>query len=215
MYNLPDFKEPDSGEIKAFMQAHPLALLFGVDDQRRPVATQVPVLLEEREGKTFLIGHMSKGTDHIKAFQAFPENILAVFTSPNCYVSATWYTMPHMGSTWNYMSVHAHGPIRFGTEEELIGVMKKLTLYFEKNNPQSTTVYDNLPPEYLDKMMKGIRPFEIEVKRLEHVFKLSQNRDETSFQQIIDQLSNGDTGARFIAGEMQKRKPSLYPPKVL
>jgi transcriptional regulator len=47
-------------------------------------------------------------TDHHKAFHENPQ-ALVVFTGPSSYVSATWYTNPHMGSTWNYMSVHLRG----------------------------------------------------------------------------------------------------------
>lgn len=211
MYNLPSFKEPDASEIRSFMEAHPFILICGVDPHGHPSATQVPVLIEEREGKLFLTGHISKGTDHIKAFQANPDKVLALFTSPHTYVSATWYTNPHMGSTWNYMTVQAHGRIQFGDREELVRVMKKLTLHYEGGNTASSTFFDNLPQEYIDKMLNGIMPFSIEVKRLEHVFKLSQNRDEESFQLIIDRLDQGDPGAQFIAREMRKRKSKLYP----
>ena len=212
MYNPAHFKEPDARAIRDFMHQHPFITLCGVDENGSPVATQVPVFIEEREGKTFLVGHLAKASDHTRALLARPQDVLAIFTSPHCYVSATWYKTPNIGSTWNYMSVHARGPIRFGDREELIRVMRKLTLHYEKGDTQSTTVYDNLPQEYLDSMLKAILPFEVEVTRLDHVFKLSQNRDRDSFQLIIDKLSAGDESARFIAAEMEKRKSLLYPP---
>jgi transcriptional regulator len=37
-------------------------------------------------------------------------------------------------------------------------------------------------------MLPAIEAFEIEVEELENVFKLSQNRDELSYLNIIDQL---------------------------
>jgi transcriptional regulator len=70
---------------------------------------------------------------------------LLVFTGPSCYVSASWYSNPQIGSTWNYMSVHVNGPINFMSPEELIQFMRKLTLKFEKGNTASQTFYDNLP----------------------------------------------------------------------
>ncbi len=53
-------------------------------------------------------------------------------------------------------------------------------------------------------MMKAIVAFEIEVTAIEHVFKLSQNRDERSYQHIIDHLRDLDPGAQKIAEIMEK-----------
>jgi len=115
MYNLPYFKEPDAAEVIRFMKEHPFIFLSGADAANKPVVTQVPVFIDEKEGKLFLTGHIMRQTDHSIALEQNP-NVLAVFTGPQTYVSATWYTNPHMGSTWNYMSVHAAGTIRFGNE---------------------------------------------------------------------------------------------------
>jgi transcriptional regulator len=209
MYDLPYFKEKDQEEIIQFMRQHPFALLSGCDADNKPVATQVPVFIDEKDGKYFLTGHIMRNTDHHKAFEQ-NANVLAVFTGPNTYVSATWYTKP-MGSTWNYISVHAKGTIRFGNTDELVSVLKRLTLHYENGNTASSTVFDNLPVEYTEGMMKGIVPFEMEITDLQHVFKLSQNRDEKSYDNIIQQLKQKDGEAKAIAEIMEKRKSKVFP----
>jgi transcriptional regulator len=95
------------------MREHPFVFLTGVNEENKPVATQVPVFIDERDGKLFLTGHIMRNTDHHKALKKNP-NVLAVFTGPHVYVSDTWYDDPQQASTWNYMSVHAKGTIRFG-----------------------------------------------------------------------------------------------------
>lgn len=209
MYNLPYFKAQDAEEVIQFMKEHPFVFLSGADSKNKPVVTQVPVFIDEREGKLFLSGHIMRQTDHHKAFEQ-NKNVLAVFTGPHTYVSATWYTQP-MGSTWNYMSVHAHGTIRFGDKEELIAVLRRLTLHYEKGNTASSTVFDNLPVDYTENMMKGIVPFEIEVHDLQHVFKLSQNRYEESYDNIIIQLKKKGGDAASVAEIMEKRKAKVFP----
>lgn len=184
--------------------------MTGVDENQKPVATQIPVFIEEREGVMYLTGHMMRSTDHHKAFGKNP-NVLCVFTGHHTYVSATWYDNPHQASTWNYMSVHAKGTIRFLDEQGLINVLRKTSLHFENNNEQSPTAYDNLSEEYTSKLMKAIVAFEVKVETLDHVFKLSQNRNAKSYQNIIDQLKTKDTDAKSIANEMEKRKDQLYP----
>jgi transcriptional regulator len=211
MYNLPHFKEPDPAEVVRFMQAHPFIFLSGVDAANRPVATQVPVFIDEIDGKLFLTGHIMRNTDHHRAFEANP-NVLAVFTGPHVYVSATWYDNPHQASTWNYISVHARGKIRFGDEQELIDILRRLTLHYESGNKDSTTVYDNLPPEYVDKLIKAIVAFEVEVTEVDHVFKLSQNRDEKSYDNIVGKLRQQPGDGETIARLMEQRKAKVFKP---
>ena len=213
MYNFSYFKEKDRQIILNFIEENPFAFLTGSNLSGSQVATQIPILIEERQGDLFLQGHIMRNTDHHKAFAENP-NALVVFTGPNTYVSASWYSNPQIGSTWNYMSVHINGQINFMPETELVLFMKKLTLKFEKGNNQSPTIYDNLPDEFLKKMMPAIVGFEIKAERVENVFKLSQNRDEKSYLNIITKLEQQGGDSASIAIEMQKRKTELFPPGV-
>ena len=209
MYNLPDFKEKEGEVVLEFMRNHPFIFLSGADAENKPVATQIPVFIDEKDGKLFLTGHIMKNTDHHKAFEKNP-NVLAVFTGPHVYVSATWYDDPYQASTWNYMSVHAKGTIRFGDADDLVSILKRLTLYYENNNAASTTVFDNLPSVYKERLMKAIIAFEVEITSIDNVFKLSQNRDEKSFLNIIAKLQEQGSDGQFIAAEMKKRQQQLF-----
>lgn len=209
MYNLPYFKEEDQDEVLHFVKTHPFAFLSGCDKDNKPVATQVPVFIDERGGKLYLSGHIMKNTDHHKAFMHNPH-ILTVFTGAQTYVSASWYEDKRQGSTWNYMSVHIKGQIRFGDEQALRDILKRTTAHFE-NDPHSGANFDDLSESYVNSMIKAIVAFEIEVQSMEHVFKLSQNRDEKSYDNIIEQLKQRDNNAREIAGIMEKRKAKVYP----
>ncbi|MBL0272305.1 MAG: FMN-binding negative transcriptional regulator [Chitinophagaceae bacterium] len=210
MYDLPHHKEKNQEEIIQFMKDYPFVFITGSDADSKPVATQIPVFIDEKDGKYFLTGHIMRNTDHHKAFEQ-NKNVLAVFTGPNTYVSATWYANPSVGSTWNYMSVHAKGTIRIGDTHELMSILKRLTLHYENNNTASATVFDNLPAEYTERMMKAIVPFEIEINDLQHVFKLSQDRDEKSYDNIIQQLKQKDGDAKIVAAIMEKRKAKVFP----
>jgi transcriptional regulator len=209
MYDLPHHKEKNHEEIIQFMKNHPFVFLTGADSANKPVATQIPVFIDEKDEKYFLTGHIMRNTDHHTAGEQ-NKNVLAVFTGPHTYVSATWYTKP-VGSTWNYMSVFANGTIRFGDEDELIAILKRLTLHYENGNTESTTVFDNLPAEYTTRMMKAIVPFEIEINDLQHVFKLSQDRDEKSYDNIIQELKKQDGDGKIIAEIMEQRKSKVFP----
>jgi transcriptional regulator len=208
MYDLPHFKEQDSEKILQFVKEHPFAFLCGCDAGNKPVATQIPVFIDERQGKLFLSGHMMKNTDHQKAFLHNPH-VLAVFTGVNTYVSASWYENKQQGGTWNYMSVHAKGVLRFLDEQALLDVLKRTTNHFE-NNPYSGANFEDIPADYISRMVKAIIAFEVEVMEINHVFKLSQNRDEKSYGTIMEKLKTQGHAGEVIAAEMQQRASQLF-----
>jgi transcriptional regulator len=208
MYNLPYFKESDLTIIKQFMQQHPFVLLCGCDIHNKPVATQVPLLLEEKEDRLFLYGHVQRKTDHQLAFEQNPD-VLAIFTGPHTYVSASWYSNQQSASTWNYMAVHAKGSLRFLDAAALMDILTKTTSHFE-NNAHSPSLVEKMPEEYIQKMIGAIVAFEIEVTQLNNVFKLSQNRDEKSYHNIISHLQEGDDAAKQVASEMKERASQLF-----
>ena len=88
--------------------------------------------------------------------------------------------------------------------------LRRLTLHYENNNAGSTTVFDNLSSGYTEPLMKAIVAFEMEVISIDNVFKLSQNRNEKSFHNIIGKLEEQDGNGKFIADEMKKRKQQLF-----
>jgi len=210
MYSFPYYKVEDKEEVIAFMKAHPFITLLGTDNTGRMEATQVPVLVDVKDDKIFISGHIMRKTTHEKALIENPDALI-IFTGAHTYVSATYYTTnPYQGSTWNYISIHARGKIRWMDEPGLINFMKKLTLHFENNNSSSSTVYDNLPEEYVSKLIKGIAGFEMEVAELDNVFKLSQNRDEASYDNIVKELKQQSGDAKIIGELMEQRKSKVF-----
>ncbi|GAB4331811.1 MAG: protease synthase/sporulation negative transcriptional regulator PaiB [Flammeovirgaceae bacterium] len=210
MYNFSYFKEKDKKVILDFMEENPFAFLTGSSLSGEQVATQIPVLVEERNGELFLQGHIMRNTDHHRAFMENPK-ALVVFTGASTYVSASWYSDAQTASTWNYMSVYINGKMSFMSDAQLVEFMKKLTLKFEKGNTKSPAFYENLPNSFLDKMMPAITGFEIKAEKVDNVFKLSQNRDEKSYLNIISKLEVQGGNSAVIASEMKKRKAELFP----
>ncbi|OIQ97945.1 protease synthase and sporulation protein PAI 2 [mine drainage metagenome] len=208
MYNLSYFKENNADVVIDFMKQHSFAMLIGVDENNKPVATQVPLLLKQRDGDIILQGHIMKQTDHHKAFEK-NKNALVVFSGAHTYVSASLYTNQQQASTWNYMSVHAKGELFFLDDEQLLNMLNELTSHYE-NNEASPALYKHLPEDYVRRLSKAIIAFEIKVDSLENVFKLSQNRDEKSFDNIVNNLQSGDAEQKAVAEEMQKRKDEIF-----
>jgi transcriptional regulator len=208
MYNLPHFKANDHKEVMAFMYAHPFITLCGCDENNTPVATHVPVLIEERNEKIFLQAHIMRKQNHTNAFENNP-NVLAIFSGAHTYVSASWYANNMSGSTWNYQAVHAKGIISFKDDTFLHSLLTRLTEKFE-NNPHSPSLVSKLDENYVSNMMKAIVGFEIEITAIDHIFKLSQNRDEKSYENIMVKLNEGDGDSKIIAERMKNNKQNVF-----
>jgi transcriptional regulator len=206
MYKFPYYTEQDQEKILVFMNNNPFVLITGMG-QDYPVATYIPVeISNNEEGKMILSGHMMRKTDHHLAFEN-NNNVLVIFNGPHCYVSASWYTTPKVGSTWNYMTVHAKGRISFTNEEGTYNAVKAVSDKYE--GKETAAAFDKLPAAYINSMVKAIVGFHIEVERIDNTFKLSQNRDEESKKNIIHELTKrGDGNSLAIAAEMESRLTS-------
>ena len=202
MYKLPYFTEENEEVVFDFMQKNSFAIITGCN-QVFPVATHVPLDVKKEGGKIILTGHMMKNTDHHKAFSQ-SENVLVIFTGPHCYVSASWYVKKEVASTWNYIDVHAHGTIKFTDEEGTKKIIENLTNKYELSG--SLAAFNKLPAEYVDRLVKAIIGFTIEVSTIENAFKLSQNHDVATRESIIENLlGRHDADSDKIALEMKKR----------
>ena len=89
MYSLPYFKEGDQEVVLEFMRKHPFVFLTGVNEESKPVATQVPVFIDEKDGKLFLTGHIMRNNDHHKAFEDFTAHAVRSIAMRNAQMPKT------------------------------------------------------------------------------------------------------------------------------
>lgn len=202
MYDISYFKAKDQEEVFEFMEAHPFVTICGVDKNGLPIAAQIPVLIRQENNQIIISGHMMRKQDHTNAFELNP-NALVVFTAPSAFVSASWYSSKGRGSTWNYQTVHAIGKMEMKDEQHLFALLTELTAKFE-TDPNAASQVKNLDPVYMEQNMRAIVSFEIPVSALKHVFKLSQNRDDISRENIQNELSKGDAACKYMAAAMKR-----------
>ena len=202
MYKLPYFTEEDDKKVIVFMKENSFAVITGFGGEY-PVATHIPLAVEMNEdGRVFLYGHLMKNTDHHKAFEN-NEKVLVIFNGPHTYVSASWYENPQSASTWNYITVHAKGKIKFTDEEGTYRAIEAITNNYE--GTETAASFHKLPQDYIMKLIKAIVGFSIEVESFDNVFKLSQNHSSENRRSIVEHLQErGDAHSDAIAKEMQR-----------
>ena len=203
MYNISHFKANHESEVLTFMRDNPFAIICGVDENLKPIATQVPVLFEERDGKLILLAHIMRNQLHSKAFEK-NSDVLVIFNSNSTYISAKNYQQQNTASTWNYQTVHANGVLKFVDDEMLYNILSRLTHQFE-NDENSPSSFNKLDKNYVKEHSKAIIGFEIEVTEIQHVFKMSQNKDDETKHKIIRSLiESNDHDKIAFANKMKK-----------
>ena len=178
MYVPPAFKDDDIENIRATIRDARLAHLV-TSTADGPVATPLPLLLDENEGPNGTIyGHVAKANPQWR----MPPigEALAIFMGPEAYVTPSWYvTKQETGKvvpTWNYIAVHAYGPVEFFQDpERLLDVVTRLTNRHETSRADPWTVGD-APADFIAAQLRGIVGLRIPVTRFEGKRKMSQNR---------------------------------------
>jgi len=142
-------------------------------------ANHLPMLLQNSESGWVLRGHVARANPVWKKAKG---EALAIFLGPHAYVSPNWYpSKAETGKavpTWNYITVHARGPLRWIADAEwLRSHVGALSAAHEAGRDLPWTIGD-APAPYIDAMVKGIVGFELAIESLEGKWKLSQNRDQ-------------------------------------
>lgn len=202
MYIPRRYEEKDRETILSFVQANSFCVLISVADGR-PMGSHIPLLLEKDEaGRDILVGHISRGNEQ-KHTLTDGAKVLAIFTGPHAYVSPRWYTKLTV-PTWNYIAVHIYGTVTIIEGEALRAAVTRLTDHYEQPM-QCPVKVSEIPPKSFEDDLRGIIGFSISLDEVQAAYKLSQNRDEESYHNIINELEKGDDDAKGVAGEMEKR----------
>ena len=178
MYCPTAFRQNDRTELHALIQSFPFALLASAGAEGVQ-ASHLPLLLEPDEGEFgTLYGHFARANPHWHELQG--GEALAVFSGPDAYISPGWYpSKAEHGKavpTWNYIAVHARGPVVLIEEpERLLQIVSRLSDQHEARQPRPWSV-DDAPREYLDSMLRAIVGFAMPIRRLDGKWKLGQNR---------------------------------------
>jgi len=204
MYIPERYKNEDERDVRRFLSENGFGILVGSVDGK-PWATHIPMVFETTaDGRDILHGHLSKENPHWHFFSGDTET-LAIFTGPHAYVSSSWYDHENV-PTWNYIAVHVYGNIRLLNEEETIESLTRLVDKYEKGNENPVRVSEL--SEKTMRQARGIVGFEIAVTRIEAKRKMSQNRDATNYDLVIQHLdASGDPMQQEVAREMERKTP--------
>ena len=205
MYIHPLNNWEDEPEIVDFIQKNGFATLISQVDGK-PWATHLPFVLgKKNSGEAVLSGHLAKANQQGKSISE-NEDVLVIFQGPHAYISSSWYNHENV-PTWNYLAVHIYGKLRLIEGEELMAHLKSLTDTYEEGRPNRVSV-ETMTESYLALQLKALVGFEIKIEEVKASAKLSQNRDDVNYRNIVEKLEESELSlAKEVASEMKKRRP--------
>ncbi|HUB48785.1 MAG TPA: FMN-binding negative transcriptional regulator [Acetobacteraceae bacterium] len=190
MYLPPAFRQDRTDVLHDAIRKSGLATLVTLTPDGL-IASHVPLLLDpEPAPYGTLIGHLARPNGQARGAIG---DALAIFLGPDAYITPSWYeTKRETGKvvpTWNYVAIHAAGPITFFDDpDRLLDVVTRLTERHEDSRAVPWAVSD-APPDFVQGMLRGIVGFSIEITRLEGKWKMSQNRPATDRAGVIAGLA--------------------------
>jgi len=209
MYIPTHFREERVEVLHQLIQQHRLATLvtLGADGL---IANHMPLVLEPAPAPLgTLRGHLSRANSQWR--DSLPGvSALAIFHGPEAYITPSWYpTKDETGRvvpTWNYIVVHAYGPLRTFEDRCLLEQhVRTLTNLQEAALPHPWSV-DNAPAEFFQSQLNAIIGIEIPITRLEGKWKVSQNRSAPDRAGVVKGLQASGTAVHNTMADLVAAK---------
>lgn len=204
MYLPKMFENLNSEAIGQFIRSNPFGMIISQSNGNM-TATHIPMELVIDENKNWtIVGHISKANAQGETFEEGSE-VLIVFQGAHSYISSSWYGHLNV-PTWNYLAVHLYGSISIQSEDEVHKALTRLMDSYESPET-SPAAMNKLPEVYVHSQLKGVVGFEVRVNRIQGAYKLSQNRNDADYRNIISELEKlNEANAALIAEEMKKMR---------
>lgn len=200
MYVPKHFAVDNPAHLRELMERYNFAILFSLVNGE-PYATHLPVWPREEQGQLYIDGHVAKANDHWRALEAGGTALL-VFQGPHAYISPGNYLSNRRVPTWNYLAVHASGPVAVTHDSgEKHTILERLMAAHE---PSFAAHFATFEQNLVDGFMNAIVGLTMTVTKLEGKFKLNQHRLADDRPELHAEFRAGDENHRALAEWMEK-----------
>lgn len=201
MYIPEHYRNTDTKEIHAFLRQYSFGILINTV-KGKPWGTHIPLEFGlNATNEEVLVGHLAKANPQSKNIMD-GEEVLCIFNGPHSYVSSSWYQDEEV-PTWNYIAVHVYGTLKIQNTNQLLESLHALVNKYEQNSEHPISLNDMSTQTM--RQIRGIVGFEIIIKDIQAVKKLSQGRPH-DHEKIIDALENQGPAEKAVAREMKKMR---------
>jgi transcriptional regulator len=194
-------EERDRGKLVELMEAYPFATLVTPTTAQLWIS-HLPLSVRRDGDEIVLRGHVARANRHWRAFEGAPTT--AIFHGPHAYVSPAWYATAPAVPTWNYVVVHATGPVR--VEDDAAATEAHVRELTARHEGPGGWRPESMPDDLRRSLLDAIVAFELRAEILEGKLKLGQNRSAADRRGAAAALEAGNDGARELA-EMMSAVP--------
>lgn len=200
MHSNPAFRQTPATDALRIARERGFGVL-AVNGETGPLAAHIPFEISPDGAEVTL--HLARSNAIARA--ALPLPAVLVVSGPDAYVSPDWYGVPDQVPTWNYVAVHLRGTLHPLPDEALRPHLDRVTAHFEAHlAPKTPWVADKMSDGVMERMMRGIRPFRLQVAAVDSTVKLNQNKDAAAREGAAAGLAaRPDAGPQAIAALMR------------
>lgn len=196
MHPNPAFRGGSTARNLEFARARGFGVL-AVAAEGAPLISHVPFLLNESGDVAEL--HLVRSNPIVRLLSEPVAARLAV-SGPDSYVSPDWYGVEEQVPTWNYVAVHLAGRLELRPQEEMRGLLDRLSAEFEgRLAPKAPWVADKMQPEGLARMMRMIVPCRLHVEDVQGTWKLGQNKPDAARLGAAEAMEDAGVGSEVAA----------------
>ncbi|MCU9839597.1 FMN-binding negative transcriptional regulator [Ruegeria sp. WL0004] len=196
MHPNPAFRGESTARNLEFARARGFGVL-AVAAEGAPLISHVPFLLNPDGDVAEL--HLVRSNPIVRLLSEPVAARLAV-SGPDSYVSPDWYGVEEQVPTWNYVAVHLVGRLELRPQEEMRGLLDRLSAEFEgRLTPKAPWVADKMQPEGLARMMRMIVPCRLQVEDVKGTWKLGQNKPDAARMGAAEAMEDAGVGSEFAA----------------
>lgn len=203
MYIPSQFDETRVDILHGLLREHPLGTLVTLGASGLN-ANHIPFEIDAGVGgHGVLRAHIARANPLWEDFSRDVE-ALVVFQGAQAYISPSWYPTKAVDGravpTYNYMVVHAYGPLKIIDDVAWIRAqLERLSAQHEAGQPHPWKI-DDAPADYIEKLLRAIVGIEIPISRLAGKWKVSQNQPEVNRGGVVQGLrTHGGDAARVMA----------------
>ena len=177
MHPNPVFRNEAHERNLAFARQRSFGVL-ALNAKEGPLLSHIPFRLSG-DG-TSLEAHLVRSNPIVRLL-AEPQPAVIAVSGADGYISPDWYDLENQVPTWNYVAVHLRGVLQLMPQDELHGVLDRLSASMETRLlPKKPWTSSKMDQQVYERMQRQIVPVSMAVHAIDATWKLSQNKPDAA-----------------------------------
>lgn len=194
MHPNPTFRGVSRADNLKFASDKGFGILAVAGADAMPLMSHLPFYIDGDD----LYFHIVRSNPMAKPLKTAQPAKLAV-SGPHSYLSPDWYGVEDQVPTWNYVAVQISGPAELLPQDQLLGVLDRLSDTFEtKLAPKPIWKSAKMPAEALERMMRMIVPARLRIEDVQGTWKLAQQKTDAARLAAADKLQHDGLGTEIV-----------------